>query len=125
MQKKTINVLQHIYWILFIEDLTIQEREEFTALKSALKSVINSLEFSTGKMSVDLELPESYVTEKTLDFLNESDLKIGDSDGDFCIWFEEDDDDSSDYDYDEDDWSYDYWDFRDYGRDCDDDDYLD
>lgn len=118
MKEKILNILQKIDWILFIEELTSQEKEEFTILKSSLKSVSDSLEFITGDTNLNLTFPESYVTEKTLNFLHEHGLKIDSSEinGDVFIWFEEEDD-SNDYDYDNDDWSYDYWDFWKHGGD--------
>lgn len=112
MLEKIEKILQRIDWTLFIEELTSQEKEDFTVLRSGLKSVSNSLEFISGKTQLELTFPQSYVCEKVLNFLNKYGLKIDGSgfDGDACIWLEEDDD-SNDYDYDVDDWSYDYDDF--------------
>lgn len=113
-----------IDWVLLVEDLTEQEREEFMILRQAINSVIDSVEFAAGQSELDFSFPNSYISAKVLIFLREHHVSLDGSgyDGDVWIWLQENDGSWNDS---HSDWAYDYWKYslRDDNCDyCDDDD---
>jgi len=98
MNERTIGVIREIDAMLDDEHLSSQEQQEFVALRCALVSVVDSIEFAAGETCVTLTFPNCYTSSKTINFLHEHKLELDASTigCDVTIWFEDEDADDED-----------------------------